>query len=102
MYFGNCLCFFLGQHNDARMNLAIAFTAIRQQACMANHTEVVKLLKEADATGQPRVVGAVVRDKETGIAFFKTEFKMITFLNFSRLKGFLVGMRHLVKVVPVW
>ncbi|CAJ1079264.1 glycerol-3-phosphate dehydrogenase%2C mitochondrial [Xyrichtys novacula] len=37
-----------GQHNDARMNLAIALTAARYGAAIANYTEVVHLLKRAD------------------------------------------------------
>ena len=35
-----------GQHNDARMNLAIALTAAREGAAVANHVEAVGLLKE--------------------------------------------------------
>ena len=35
----------LGQHNDARMNLAIALTAVRHGASVANHVEVLSLLK---------------------------------------------------------
>ena len=37
---------FIGQHNDARMNLAIALTAVRHGASVANHMEVVSLLKK--------------------------------------------------------
>lgn len=36
----------LGQHNDARMNLAIALTAVRHGASVANHVEVLSLLKK--------------------------------------------------------
>jgi len=36
----------IGQHNDARMNLAIALTAVRHGASVANHMEVVSLLKK--------------------------------------------------------
>ena len=35
----------VGQHNDARMNLAIALTAVRHGAAVANHMEVLSLLK---------------------------------------------------------
>ena len=35
-----------GQHNDARMNLAIALTAVRHGASVANHVEVLSLLKK--------------------------------------------------------
>lgn len=56
-----------GQHNDARMNLAIGLTAVRQGACVANHTEVVKLLKKEDPkTGKEKIYGATVKDSETG------------------------------------
>ena len=55
----------IGQHNDSRMNLSIALTAIRNEACMANHTEVLSLLKE-----NGKVVGATVQDRETGLIFF--------------------------------
>ncbi|XP_076018052.1 glycerol-3-phosphate dehydrogenase, mitochondrial-like [Genypterus blacodes] len=42
-----------GQHNDARMNLAIALTAARYGAAIANYTEVVHLRKRAESqTGE--------------------------------------------------
>lgn len=56
-----------GQHNDARMNLAIALTAARYGAAIANYTEVVHLLKRADPqTGKERVCRAHCRDVITG------------------------------------
>jgi len=56
-----------GQHNDARMNLAIALTAARYGAAIANYTEVVHLLKRADPqTGKERVCAAHCRDGITG------------------------------------
>uniref|UniRef100_A0A3B4WSH8 glycerol-3-phosphate dehydrogenase n=1 Tax=Seriola lalandi dorsalis TaxID=1841481 RepID=A0A3B4WSH8_SERLL len=59
-----------GQHNDARMNLAIALTAARYGAAIANYTEVVHLLKRADPqTGKERVCGALCRDVITGQEF---------------------------------
>uniref|UniRef100_A0A3Q0QUC2 glycerol-3-phosphate dehydrogenase n=1 Tax=Amphilophus citrinellus TaxID=61819 RepID=A0A3Q0QUC2_AMPCI len=59
-----------GQHNDARMNLAIALTAARYGAAIANYTEVVHLLKRADPqTGKERVCGAHCRDVITGQEF---------------------------------
>ncbi|TKS67292.1 Glycerol-3-phosphate dehydrogenase, mitochondrial [Collichthys lucidus] len=58
------------QHNDARMNLAIALTAARYGAAIANYTEVVHLLKRADPqTGKERVYGAHCRDVITGQEF---------------------------------
>lgn len=47
-----------GQHNDARMNVAIILSAIRHGAKAVNHVKVDKLLK--DSTG--RVCGAHVVD----------------------------------------
>ncbi|KAI9530401.1 hypothetical protein NQZ68_004419 [Dissostichus eleginoides] len=59
-----------GQHNDARMNLAIALTAARYGAAIANYTEVVHLLERADPqTGKKRVCGAHCRDGITGQEF---------------------------------
>uniref|UniRef100_A0A3Q1JB34 glycerol-3-phosphate dehydrogenase n=1 Tax=Anabas testudineus TaxID=64144 RepID=A0A3Q1JB34_ANATE len=59
-----------GQHNDARMNLAIALTAARYGAAIANYTEVVHLLKRADPqTGKERVCSAHCRDVITGQEF---------------------------------
>lgn len=49
------------------MNLAIALTAARYGAAIANYTEVVHLLKGADPqTGKERVCGAHRRDVITG------------------------------------
>lgn len=56
-----------GQHNDARMNLAIALTAARYGAATANYMEVVNLLKKKDPeTGTERVSGARCKDVLTG------------------------------------
>lgn len=56
-----------GQHNDARMNLAIGLTAARYGAVVANYTEVVHLLKSSDPqTGKEKVCGAHCRDVITG------------------------------------
>jgi glycerol-3-phosphate dehydrogenase len=52
----------LGQHNDSRMNMALIMTAVKHNAVVANHTEVVGLLK--DASG--KLNGARVRDNLTG------------------------------------
>ncbi|CAH6788596.1 Gpd2 [Phodopus roborovskii] len=59
-----------GQHNDARMNLAIALTAARYGAATANYMEVVSLLKKTDPeTGKERVSGARCKDVLTGQEF---------------------------------
>ena len=52
------LIYYDGQHNDARMNLAIVLTAIRQGAKCANHVKVDKLLKDENG----KVKGAHVKD----------------------------------------
>ena len=62
LYYDSCkLIPFIGQHNDARMNLAIALTAAREGAKLANHVEVLSLIKEKDI-----VKGVHVRDQFTG------------------------------------
>lgn len=50
-----------GQFNDARMNVALALTAVREGAAVANHLEVVELLKEGG-----KVAGARVRERFSG------------------------------------
>ncbi|XP_051569190.1 glycerol-3-phosphate dehydrogenase, mitochondrial-like isoform X1 [Myxocyprinus asiaticus] len=64
------IVYYDGQHNDARMNLAIALTAARHGAAIANYTEVVHLLKKPDpTTDQEKVCGARCRDVITGQEF---------------------------------
>ncbi|KAJ1667641.1 mitochondrial glycerol-3-phosphate dehydrogenase [Coemansia sp. RSA 1813] len=61
------LVYFDGQHNDARMNSALAVTAAAHGAVVANHVEVTSLIKEKDEeTGKESVRGAMMRDNETG------------------------------------
>ncbi|KAG2459065.1 GPDM protein, partial [Polypterus senegalus] len=49
------IVYYDGQHNDARMNLAIALTAARYGAATANYTEVMRILKKTDPeTGKER------------------------------------------------
>lgn len=57
-----------GQHNDTRMNVALALTAVHHGAVVANHTEVTQLHKKPSSTpGAPdRICGARVRDCLTG------------------------------------
>ena len=50
-----------GQFDDARMNLAVVFTALAHGAVALNHTEAVALIKE-----RGRVAGAEVRDRLSG------------------------------------
>lgn len=47
------------------MNLAIALTATRHGATVANHVSVINLLKTKDATGKLVVSGVAVRDEIT-------------------------------------
>lgn len=64
------IVYYDGQHNDARMNLAIALTAARYGAATANYMEVVNLLKKKDPeTGTERVSGARCKDVLTGKEF---------------------------------
>lgn len=52
----------LGQQNDARMNVALALTAAQNGATLANHCEVLDLIKNE----QGHIKGAKVRDNLTG------------------------------------
>ncbi|XP_037768974.1 glycerol-3-phosphate dehydrogenase, mitochondrial isoform X4 [Chelonia mydas] len=64
------IVYYDGQHNDARMNLAIALTAARYGAATANYTEVVHLLKKTDPkSGKECVCGARCKDVLTGQEF---------------------------------
>jgi len=53
-----------GQFNDARMNLALALTAIGQGAAALNHLEVVRLVKSGG-----KLVGAQVRERFGGASW---------------------------------
>lgn len=59
-----CSVFYEGMHDDSRTNLAIAQTAAREGADIANYCQVIKLLHEGD-----KVVGALVRDRVGGKEF---------------------------------
>ena len=50
------------------MNIALILTAIRHGATIANHTEVVSLIKipSSDPEKPPQISGALVRDLESG------------------------------------
>ncbi|XP_022325740.2 glycerol-3-phosphate dehydrogenase, mitochondrial-like isoform X1 [Crassostrea virginica] len=63
------LVYYDGQHDDARMNIAIAISAARMGGTMTNYTEVVKLHKKKDASGKEVVCGARVKDRQTGEEF---------------------------------
>jgi glycerol-3-phosphate dehydrogenase len=59
------IVYYDGQQDDARMNLAIALTAARHGAAIANHVEVTELLKKKDASGKDVLCGAKVKDTIT-------------------------------------
>ncbi|XP_075993579.1 glycerol-3-phosphate dehydrogenase, mitochondrial [Genypterus blacodes] len=64
------IVYYDGQHNDARVNTAIALTAVRYGAAVANYTEVIHLLKRSDpVSGVEKVCGAHCRDVMTGQEF---------------------------------
>lgn len=56
------LLLLLGQHNDARMNVALAMTAACYGATVANHCEVTSLTKDKEGN----VNGANMRDTISG------------------------------------
>lgn len=57
------IVYYDGQHNDARMNIALAFTAARMGANVANHCAVTELIHETiqttNAQGQPETKNVV-------------------------------------------
>lgn len=53
-----------GQFNDARMNLALILSAIREGATALNYVKAVELVKNDN-----KLSGAIVRDEETGATF---------------------------------
>ena len=58
-----CPVFYEGIHDDARTNLAVAQTAAREGAIVANYCEAVGFLHGAEKEEERgRVVGAIVRD----------------------------------------
>ncbi|XP_078621863.1 glycerol-3-phosphate dehydrogenase, mitochondrial-like isoform X3 [Branchiostoma floridae x Branchiostoma japonicum] len=60
------IVYYDGQHNDARMNLAIALSAARHGAAVANHMEVKSLTKSTNGDGKEVISGAVMKDCLTG------------------------------------
>ena len=54
-----------GQFDDARLNVALAVTAAHAGAIVLNHTSVISLIKDDDSQSK-KVIGAVIRDEETG------------------------------------
>jgi glycerol-3-phosphate dehydrogenase len=63
------IVYYDGQHNDARMNISMAFTAARLGANIANHVAVTELLHKVDENGKKTVIGAKCLDRYTGKEF---------------------------------
>ncbi|KAF9919003.1 mitochondrial glycerol-3-phosphate dehydrogenase [Linnemannia zychae] len=59
------MVYYDGQHNDSRMNVALGLTAVQYGAVIANHVEVIELLKDKNK----HLCGARVRDSMTGKEF---------------------------------
>lgn len=59
------IVYYDGQSNDARMNLALALTAIQQGAVVTNYTEVTALLKDSEG----KINGATIKDHVSGQEF---------------------------------
>ncbi|KAK9870611.1 hypothetical protein WA026_008172 [Henosepilachna vigintioctopunctata] len=66
---GDALCgalvYYDGQQDDARMNLAIALTAIRHGATVANHISVTNILKTKEGNKEV-ICGVEVKDEMSG------------------------------------
>jgi len=62
------IIYYDGQHEDARMCLSVALTAARFGSAIANHVEVIRLLKSPCECGN-KIEGAVCRDTLTGEEF---------------------------------
>ncbi|KAG0324669.1 mitochondrial glycerol-3-phosphate dehydrogenase [Podila humilis] len=60
------MVYYDGQHNDSRMNVALGLTAVQYGAVIANHVEVVELIKDEK---NKRLCGARVKDTLTGKVF---------------------------------
>ncbi len=84
-----CSVFYEGSHDDARTNMALALSAAREGAAVANYCEAVRLLREGDmdgaesgrrigGSGSNAVIGAVVRDT-VGNSEFRLLAKRVLF-----------------------
>jgi glycerol-3-phosphate dehydrogenase len=56
------LVYYDGLHNDARMNVSLALTAVLEGAVVANHVEVTSLIKGDGG----KIIGARMKDAFTG------------------------------------
>ncbi|KAJ1340718.1 hypothetical protein BSLG_004812 [Batrachochytrium salamandrivorans] len=94
------IVYYDGAHNDSRMNVAIALTAVAQGAVVANHVEVIGILKKARVTnigkfglGDEEIYGAVVRDTLNGESW--TIRTKVRFWNYQCNRTFTDGVRKL-------
>lgn len=62
------IVYYDGQMDDARLNLAIALTAVRYGAIVVNHVNVTGLIKDETSQGEV-VTGVDVQDEITGDKF---------------------------------
>lgn len=60
------IVYYDGQHNDARMNISVAMTAVRMGAVVANHCAVTELISDPETK---RIIGAKCCDRYTGKEF---------------------------------
>ena len=63
------LVYYDGQHDDARMNIAIAVSTARMGGSVGNYVEVLDIHKTTDANGKEVVSGARVKDRMTDKEF---------------------------------
>lgn len=87
------IMYYDGQMDDARFNVSLALTAALYGAAVANHTEVVALLRGEKPTGdegEAPVIGARVRD-----VFTKEEFDVYAKVVVNATGPFTDGVRSL-------
>jgi len=60
------IVYYDGQHNDARMNISMAMTAVRMGAAVANHCAVTDLIHDPETK---HIIGAKCIDRCTGKEF---------------------------------
>lgn len=65
------MVYYDGQSNDARVNLALALTALQQGATVVNYVEVIGFIKKnrGGVDDPPQIVGARLLDRATGEEF---------------------------------
>ncbi|THD24019.1 Mitochondrial glycerol-3-phosphate dehydrogenase [Fasciola hepatica] len=84
------LVYYDGQHEDARMCLSIALTAVRYNACIANYVEAVEILK-----GKPYPTTRTSANKLTGKEL--SSEKPQTVVNGARVRDLLNGKEFVIR-----